>query len=210
MQFGFIPTEGGDFSGRRWRGRARGGAGLRLGLDGGAPRLPPHYGRRPGGARGLRRAARAGSAGHRCHRHALLPSGRAAEDVAVIDVLTAGSSSARRSATGRRVRALRPRRRRAAPASWSCPISGRSGPGTAVRSTAFSARRRPDRAEAGAAAHTPIWIGGWGPLRMKRAAHLADAWIPARPRSSEAAGLRAAMTPSSGRPARTRPRCPGR
>ena len=56
----------------------------------------------------------------------------------------------------------------------------------------------------------PIWLGAWGPLGMKRAATIADAWIPGPvadlpkmlwpPASS--------TTPRSARPARTRPTVP--
>ena len=58
--------------------------------------------------------------------------------------------------------------------------------------------------------HPPVWIGGWGDVTLRRAALLADAWLPgptadlarllgARPRSGSTGGGPGSPSPPSGR-----------
>src|SRR5881396_1970577 len=59
--------------------------------------------------------------------------------------------------------------------------------------------------------HPPIWIGGWGEITLRRAATLADNWIPGPtaelPRLLEA---RSSSSPTAGPPGSPRPSASGR
>ena len=185
LKFGFIPIEGGHYYREALEEVERAeDARLRLGLDGGAPRgHRPLLARRRSDAGGFAtRTSRVRSAPTSCVAPFYHPV-RLAEDAAMLDVISSGRFvlGHRDRLQARRVRPLRRRAREARRALRGAARDheGPLDPGRRRRSGASTTRcegrlepkpvQRP---------HPPVWIGGWGDVTLRRAALLADAWVP--------------------------------